>query len=94
MEKKMLIPNTLQIEPKSADDIKSELAPDIRALKIDPDAREKQRNQQDSQKSSKKKKKHPSYLYQGKGALEDDTQHPDAYEVYNNSGRVVRLSLS
>ena len=90
----MLIPNTLQIEPKSADDIKSELAPDIRTLKIDPDAREKQRNEQDGQLSHKKKKKHASDLYQGKGAGEDDTQHAVSYEVYNSNARVVRLRLS
>ncbi len=89
-EANMLVHNFYQVSAKSHDEIRSELKPDIRALKINPDGRENKRHNPGNNNPGEKKDR-------GKKRSDHDPESSklqnDPWEVYNSKGRVARIKI-
>ncbi len=90
----MLVQNFFQVTSKSPDEIRSELAPDIRAMKIDPDGREKERSNSENRNLPGRKRDKDLNLSSDLDSLENSTSDTNPYDVYNSKGKVVRLKIS
>ncbi|MFW5730281.1 MAG: hypothetical protein ACOCV7_01420 [Desulfonatronovibrionaceae bacterium] len=89
----MLVQNFFQITAKNPEDIKSEIAPRTKTLRIDPDTgkNESETGQQDL---SSRKKKDDEKIFPPSDKVDTNSGKTAAYHVYNRDGKVVHLKIS
>lgn len=89
----MLVHNFFQITAKNPDEIKKEIAPGIKTLKINPDA-EKNDSGADYQDFNSRKKKDDENKLPSSDKVDTNSGNPAPYHVYNRDGKVVHLKIS